>query len=72
MHSINVVVSQVHLDYEGRIEDYEERIRQLESEMQEDEDEESALLRAMRQQKLSVRSWLFSMNRSASSHRSSA
>ena len=47
-------VRRIHIDYAGRIEEYEERIRQLESEMQEDDGEQFMTIE--KQQRLSARS----------------
>ena len=64
------LVRRVHRDYEERIEVYEERIRQLKSKMQEDDDEQSKAIEKLRRD--SARNWLSSTNRSALSRRSSA
>ena len=45
----------VHRDYEGRIEEHEERIRQLESEMQEDDDEQSKTIEKLRRERTLAR-----------------
>ena len=48
-------VRRVHLDYAGRIEEYEERIRQLEPEMQEDDDEQSKTIEKLQRERTLVR-----------------